>query len=1753
MPIQYRRFFTSGKVVAYGRADGSLDHLLVWLANDNPKDPMDSLADAVVAWNGASNETTDGVVGRTVLLCPNFDPATVQTAMQTLMGSGDLDSCWGYLVYWRDDVFTGGPFATRFPAASSTPVRIGNFALRVPAGQRVSSLDDFTTGTDDIGNNLKLTLSAAPDLPWSMEGAAGVGFLTISLDRLAGFPAGAVGLSIPWLAGPVDGNHPLQRVGFLYTAAPTEGSESSFCRVWASGLADNVEPAAGAASTVHLDPRDAGGAPGWINGEMNSRMLFGNVTLHSSFFTARGDRFGITPFAGASARLGIVYDQIRPDQTLTTSGTQTVFHPEGLFEIKTPAPGAPKPAVNIGARDLVAGSAATEFFDLNNATHVEFVKRQPCFLIDGEGGSASKRKLLDDKNGVAITSHVRFAATAAAAPPATIAADLHSQPAEAPLFTSDAQVTTHLVRLRRPLGQVSDAAPIFPRAGYTPASDTDNQDILHYDATHLSQFRRNKAKQSQQAPLVQEDAVEGEDTDVSANDAATGTFAITPQGILAEIDAAGHYTRLYFGNPDSQNPNVDFSIGICPSDANLFADIQNALAGNHLFMVLNKPAPVTLNTISPAATLSIRGFQFSVGPAGSGDQATPCGDATAPAPMNASVLIIKFFTGKSIDTLLQDPAQWACQAELAPTGNAGIRALTGLDDPIPPNTPDYLGKLRALWIDANWQGILVLDLAVPLMPSVLEALRPGLPQTVALRANHFGLNVVPARQSDVKATTAPKRPGSAFGLIRYLKTDADNPTPPTKGDTEPGAAADPDRKYSFVLQSLHVAFENSQISTFDAKLFIKFDYLFWDTVTPDDGAQKSLELDGKYESRALPDGTKQDVFSLVSPNQINVGFPDPSLLDTLTITRAQLNVQSFSAGASLSAVIDIDGTLTLKEKLAACPLFTINAIRLSSFGFAFDYNYATKSFTFGFSAPRISADLDFSQAEGQLMSLLSFLPVKLKGMSIALSDLLDIGTLGFSPISFSDLDPHGLTGTAFHFGFLMDLDLGSLGQLAGDLDGLRLPLLLGWRGGSDPQVPRIVFGIQFPTFNGKIDIGIQQFIRLQADSLSLKRCPDTGDIAAFAIRADKARVVLLGKPFPQQDLSFAIFVPVASNRKMSWALGLQGDPWYVGGGYRITIDGSVAKDTKDVVTKFEALLNGDTGANICSLLNLADPGSESWSIAAEYNGSFDAAIAVADPGMYGINLGISDFDLDLLYRRVAGQLGIFSVEFTIPGPLREMQFGAATVRLPVFRLEIHTDGGFLADFGYPWNNDFSRSAQVEVAIFLGSGGFYYGVTSALASDLLRFAGGYGFLPPDDSALGQFKHTVRVGFVARVGIGRSFTIGILSAEASITIFGGVEGAVAYKPGETNLFSPTIYAIRGFVGLMLDITATVDFAIIQASARILAYADVGLELRRVLAKRQNGKHCVIGLPLVIFADVGLSISIAVRIHIGCFDITIYLSFSATWHFEETLGELSDGGDISFAGPLAVAELAPAGARDLAPWPPATPFEWPVAYRYWDTQRAMNIYAAVLPCMGDAADFGPAGGKRTCAVGTMMLRVTQDANCFGDLVRFLSGWVLLNGQAPDTDPDITLDALLKLQAWMKTEIFWAGFPAALTQVIGAQFRTSVLSLSNALQTEAFAVIPLWPGYSFSYLLPGGGRTTGTPAKVTEHMAKLDANQQVVPDEVVMSGDAASFSEYCRHLITSSVAEMIPMVRSTAGESTNDRAKFLKWSQIWTKMFGN
>jgi hypothetical protein len=1689
------------------------------------------LDDLLKAWSKAS---VGPVIQRSVLFCQRFDETTLPAAMAGMVAVGTIGDCWGKLVYWRDTTFTGGAIAKRFPlvpAGSRTLVSVGKLVLRLETGTIPASLDDFTitsTTKDDLG------LAPKGGGTLSIDGvASSVAALVVSLDAGTEFVAGTIGLDVAWDATNTTGGHPSHRVQVAFVAAPGKlpnPGASAKCHNWCANIVDHIVAPAQSVCSVHLDPRDDSTAVDWLNGGMNSKLLFHDAEIHSTFFAATGHRFVLKGADGAASRLGFLQDRINSAGKMSSTGN-LVFHPEGRFAISSTAPlpvrGSSYPVLNVSPRDFVAGSASTEFFDLGNAgdiTHIEFIKRQPAFFLPDEAALApADRHYLDDKNGRVTTSYVRFANAGS-----TASVGFHSNPAEAPLFELGAAGDDHLQRRRKPYRVTAMPMPVFPHAGFLAGFDP-HDELVRRETSHLAPYRRNRvlgASPHQRLRLAAPPAV--------------ATLGVTPQGILAQVRTDGSYAALYFGNPDSAVAHDDFSLSLVDTGTPLYSDVQQILQASQLFVVIRNPTDEAMGVFQPSVTLFARDpFKFSI-------RNLPATGVAGGGTLMADAVIVKYVKGKSVADLLKDDTQWACRNALAPDGAGGVAAWTPFPDGKP--VPDELKRLLDVWQDPNWQGVLALNIPMSDAPSLIRALTPGLVGgAAAFRAPYFGINALQATKAHLIADpkAAPRRPGSVFGLIWYNQPAGQNPHLPATDDKEPGGdGTSGTRQYALVVNSLRVTFENSQIVGFDAKIFFDFNSLFWDDLAPAAGGGNihRLELDGYYEKRG-----DEDVFSLVSPNPFTVAFPSSAYLKQFTITRAQLNVIS-DVAQKLTALIAIDGTIQLGEKIADLPLFNVKQIRLSGFGFEYDFVGDGGFFKFRFKPGGLSADINFESSG--LSSLFSLLPLKLKGMSIALgSQLLDLKTdLGFTPIPFGEL------GTAFQFGFLMELDFGSLGSLAGDLSGLKFPVLFGWSGGRHPG---FAFGIQFPTREGKgIDIGIQQFIRLQADELNLKACYDgtpQKNLALLAIQAVRARIVLLGRAWPDADTSFAVFVPAISARKPSWAFGASSTDksWYVGGGYRLNLPNTpatVPSDIKAVVDNFANTLT-DVGGHqdICSLAQYSAAARDEWSIVARYSGELDVDIAVSDPTLYGIAVGIEPFGkLDVMYRRVNDQLGLFSIEYTLPGAARTMQIGVATVRLPVFRLEIHTDGGFLADLGFPWNNDFSRSCQAEVAIFLGSGGFYFGVTSAAAADLLQFEGGYGYQPPDSTQLNALR-TLRLGFAARVGIGRSFTIAILEAEASVTIFGGVEGAIAYHPGG-DLFHPTIYGIKGYVGLMVDIHATIDFAIVRASAHILAYAEVGIEIRRVLAKNALGQHRIVSLPVTVFAEIGLSIAVDVQIHIGCVDITIHLSFSTTWHYAETLSSFGDEGPF----PAIALGVRSAPTRLAAPAP-----GWDTTYRYWNVLRPLSMFVTVLPCMARAADLGTTGGYATCAVGTALLPIHQTDNGFGDLVRFLTGWVLLpSGTAPGAIDgySLTLGRMNDVQTFMSNadRSFWNGFSAALLQVTAAQFVVSLKTVPNG-STEAFATLPLWPGVGFAHAALRGALMTGTPSVVGE----------TASGQPVAATDAA-FADYCRSLIGGTLPEIRLLleergyVRNPDGSvppptplPPSDIRKSLLWSELWQALF--
>ncbi|MBC7042385.1 hypothetical protein, partial [Salmonella enterica] len=73
--------------------------------------------------------------------------------------------------------------------------------------------------------------------------------------------------------------------------------------------------------------------------------------------------------------------------------------------------------------------------------------------------------------------------------------------------------------------------------------------------------------------------------------------------------------------------------------------------------------------------------------------------------------------------------------------------------------------------------------------------------------------------------------------------------------------------------------------------------------------------------------------------------------------------------------------------------------------------------------------------------------------------------------------------------------------------------------------------------------------------------------------------------------------------------------------------------------------------------------------------------------------------------------------------------------LGIIAVDVYTDGGFVVDLGYPVNGDYTRAFTVEAGVFIGRGGFYFGVLQSGTSDRLPAITNGNFAPAIVAGLG----------------------------------------------------------------------------------------------------------------------------------------------------------------------------------------------------------------------------------------------------------------------------------------------------------------------------------------------------------------------------------------------------------------------------------
>lgn len=266
-----------------------------------------------------------------------------------------------------------------------------------------------------------------------------------------------------------------------------------------------------------------------------------------------------------------------------------------------------------------------------------------------------------------------------------------------------------------------------------------------------------------------------------------------------------------------------------------------------------------------------------------------------------------------------------------------------------------------------------------------------------------------------------------------------------------------------------------------------------------------------------------------------------------------------------------------------------------------------------------------------------------------------------------------------------------------------------------------------------------------------------------------------------------------------------------------------------------------------------------------------------DPSLYGLRLALAGdaakilkgLDFQIMYRKISENLGVYQAEIALPATMRKFQAGAFTVTLPVFAIQVYTNGDFLIDVGFPWNEDFSRSFTVEAMVppgipLLGSGGLYFGKLSSATTDKVPAV-----------TDGTFNPVIVFGFGAQLGLGKSIEAGILSAGFSLTVFGIIEGVLAkwnpYLPSNTGNSPPDqlqgqyYFALSGTMGIIGVLYGSVNFAVVKAEVNI----EIKLYAQIVFASYQD-------IPLSVVASV--KVSARVTIKLGFFKIHLSFSFSA-----------------------------------------------------------------------------------------------------------------------------------------------------------------------------------------------------------------------------------------------------------------------------------
>jgi len=1273
----------------------------------------------------------------------------------------------------------------------------------------------------------------------------------------------------------------------------------------------------------------------------------GDNGVPTHFRTVCGHRLHLRAAENSDARLVIARSpdwlEINGEQTMVQPNGPVSFTPAGAFEMFVPIMSKVRRIMKrramAGPHKLIAGIFGTEFLNFIASTSNQmgdqliFAPSQPGFHV--QSLRQARQLPFDPEIDMPLGTITTTAWASLRGRRALLAEESRryvNQPEAAPTyeqFPSAAGDKSHRLRFSDPPGPVGDFFPLLPQSGVSHSGlSNSTTTLLQISAAAVQRRMGGRTKPNPYARAL-----------ATSNP----QWVTTPQGFLAlAVGGDWQAVRLGVGNDGKSEILIRRAQGHSGR-----WPVQDILQREDLFLVATSiDGTLQIGKIELTLKVSDWTINFDLPSSTLHSELLSTGEK---APQ-LRTLILKFRRG-TLEETIRETGRWAAGAVL----NGGkveqvrdhllerIRAIKAkANSSIEEEKRLYRSIHSDRIANADWMGVIILDAQAPAsgFPSGVAALAGGLDKEDGKQPSVLvPVAGIDRNRIEHSSDGLMIRESAVFAVADYQRND--------EAVNQPVKATANNDFTGFRIDRLGLLIEHSEVSAFLADMKLRVGSLFGGDLAYKSTADSNAGLypiKGTYERR-LVNGQTKDVYTFVGTEQIVWAFADSPFLKTIDVARVQL-ASSVTQGM-------VNGRFSLSGALSVNPeKFSLLGVSLKKVQFS-DAAVVLEFPLDGSGSPNFHVELGAIRLnvsdDGGLDKLFSQMPFKLSGLLVGGDwrkggfKLPDLGFFKFAG---------GGAGDALAFGLEFELDAGFLGRLVSSARRLGVHIAIAWPSFKQIQggnwVPTL--GFRFKGGGGPLELGLQGVLRLTAEDVSILDIESQGKkLFLVALKTCRLEVVGYKIPDPGDKLNLYIYAPPDEPAKVGWFGALSRKS--VGNGFNLEFLGigqhvyprfpkQLPATTKEFVqlledatfpkqsnrrSQVQALLQDSEQEEAKRFLKkIGYDGKAGWLIGmrASIAGVIRAALAFADlpdGEMYGLRVEIPEsgpgpnaqgFMADAMYRRLADDLGVFSIEFTVPEYFRTFDLAAVTVVIGTLGLEVYTNGDWRFRLGFPRGLDYTGCFQVQILPFIGWGGVYFAKKSARTSSLL---------------VGKnCEPVLELGFACRVGLGKEIRRGPFAAAASISIYGILEGGFGVQRPDRS----TYLAVVGRIGVIAEILGVVDFGIARAAVGLRVWNELGLKIET-------------GEPIVVLVDVGVSVHIRVviatiRVWRCTIEIAVNFSFETQISFR---WELHDPRHLaSHARIFALEDLRPIKWEPVKLW--SEPISLPLT---------LALDAAILDPMG------------------------------------------------------------------------------------------------------------------------------------------------------------------------------------------------------------